>query len=145
MLHPVPCPTCGVEAWKLEAEIERLRGAGGKMTDIVERLREMSMALCGGSLQQPEASKLAEAAAAEIERLTYALAISGEEGDVHIEEMSWHLEAIAEHLQAVTALSDKQAYRIERLRGALQEIVSQEQTGSTDIVYHIARRALEEK
>ena len=25
MPRPIPCPTCGVEAWKLEAEIERLR------------------------------------------------------------------------------------------------------------------------
>jgi len=54
MPHPVPCPTCGVEAWKLEAEIERLRGlvasqsfavdeicksAGVKAADKIERLR----------------------------------------------------------------------------------------------------------
>jgi len=39
------------------------------MSDIVERLRKLSMALCGGSLRQPEAAKLADEAADEIERL----------------------------------------------------------------------------
>jgi len=88
--------------------------------DIVERLREMEMALCGGSLREPQAAKLAGEAADEIGRLQVVLDSRDMEIEKHFRE-------------------------IEQLRAALQEIISREQTGSSDIVYHIARRALEEK
>jgi len=38
MSHPVPCPTCGVEARKLEAEIERLRGLIASQSHAAEKI-----------------------------------------------------------------------------------------------------------
>jgi len=54
---------------------------------IVERLREMEMALCGASLREPQAAKLAREAADEIGRLQVVLDSRDMEIEKHFREI----------------------------------------------------------